>query len=191
MKNILSALKMFLCLTLLTGVIYPLLITLVAQVTMAKQANGSFLVENGKRVGIPLIAQKFTSERYFWPRPSAIDYNPLPSGGSNLGPTSRILKNEVEERREFLSKAHPEHAHEIPSELLFASASGIDPHISPAAAYFQIDRVSKARNLEKERVMRLIDEMTEQRYLNVLGKPCVNVFLLNRALDGLSSSATF
>lgn len=187
MKNILNALKMLLCLTLLTGVIYPLFITLVAQLTMKKQANGSFLVENGKKVGTPLIAQKFISERYFWPRPSAIDYNPLPSGGSNQGPTSRALKQAVEERRQVMLKTHPEQAHEIPSELLFASASGLDPHISPAAAYYQLDRVIKARNLEKqkERVIRLIDEMTEQRYFNLIGRPCVNVFLLNRALDNM------
>jgi K+-transporting ATPase ATPase C chain len=181
---------MFLWLTLLTGVIYPLFITLVAQLTMSKQANGSFLVDEGKIVGTPLIAQKFTSERYFWPRPSAIDYRPLPSGGSNLGPTSSILKQVVEERRQILSKAHPEQADSIPSELLFASASGLDPHISPAAAYFQVDRVLKARNLEqqRDRVIKLIDEMTEHRFLYIIGRPCVNVFLLNRALDGMEKN---
>ncbi len=178
---------MFLWLTVLTGVIYPLFITFIAQLTMSKQANGSFLVEEGKIIGTPLIAQKFMSERYFWPRPSAIDYRPLPSGGSNLGPTSSILKQVVEERRQILSKAHPEQADSIPSELLFASASGLDPHISPAAAYFQVDRVIKARNLgeQKDRVIQLISEMTEQRFLYIFGRPCVNVFLLNRSLDDM------
>lgn len=186
MKNIQNAFKMCICLTLLTGVIYPLFITTVAQLTMPKQANGSFIMENGIKVGTPLIAQKFLSDRYFWPRPSAIDYNPLSSGGSNLGPTSSTLKQVVEERRQALSKYYPQQDL-IPSELLFASASGLDPHISPATAHSQVDRVLKARNIEKhkERVMQLIDEMTEQRYFHIIGRPCVNVFLLNKALDSL------
>ena len=134
-------LRMFMWMLFLTGIAYPLCVTLISYVAMRHKAQGSLLTFEGRVIGSSLIAQKFESSQYFWPRPSAIDYQPLPSGGSNLGPTSRELKKEVEMRRSrYTSK-------QVPSELLFASASGIDPHISPEAAYFQSSRVANARHI--------------------------------------------
>ncbi len=172
---------MFLWLTLLTGLLYPLLITLIA-LTMKQKAEGNFVFTEGRRVGAELIGQKFESAKYFWSRPSAIDYNPLPSGGSNFGPTSAALKKAVDERREKWIKAH--NRQDIPAELLFASGSGLDPHLSLPAAYFQIARVAKARNLDEERVKELIDNLAIRRRFGFLGEECVNVLLLNIALDG-------
>jgi K+-transporting ATPase ATPase C chain len=179
--------RMFLWLTLVTGVVYPLLMTGIAQLTMSKEANGDFLLSKGKVIGALMIAQKFESEQYFWPRPSAIDYNPLPSGGSNLGPTSAILKKNVEERQEKILKAHQGKKENIPSELLFASGSGLDPHISVKTANFQIDRVAKARGLDsaegKKEIEQLIGQATTKRRFIFFGEPYVNVLLLNKLLD--------
>ena len=119
--------------TILTGIIYPLLITLIAQGLFAGKASGSLITQNDKVIGSALIGQKFTSSKYFWPRPSAVDYNPLPSSGSNLGPTSADLKAKVQSQRDSLMAANPG-KDQIPSDLLFASASGLDPDISPEAA---------------------------------------------------------
>ena len=163
--------RMFVCLAILTGVIYPLLMTLLAQVAMPHKANGSFVEAQGKIIGSSLIAQKFTGDKYFWPRPSAGDYNPLASGGSNLGPTSAALKKIVEQR----------HADNKPSDLIYASGSGLDPHITPAAAYYQINRVAQSRGMDSQAVKTLIDSHIEGR---LFGAPCVNVLLLNLALDG-------
>jgi len=185
MNTVWNNFKMFLWLTLITGVIYPLFITGIAQLTMKKNAEGDFLSSNGKIIGSTLIAQKFESDKYFWSRPSAVDYNPLPSGGSNLGPTSMALKKAVEERKEKNSKANQVDKNNIPSELLFASGSGLDPHISISAAYFQIDRVAKARNIERKKIEQLVDHMTIKRRLGFLGEPHVNVLLLNLSLDEL------
>lgn len=192
MKLMWQALKMFLWMTLLTGILYPMLITEIAQLTMKQKADGDFILRDGKRVGSALIAQKFQSDKYFWPRPSAVDYNPLPSGGSNLGPTSKKLKQLVQERKEIVLKAHhlpPEAA--VPSELLFASGSGLDPHISPATAIFQLDRVLKARNADaelKKTLEDLIVKNTEKPFLGFIGEPCVNVLKLNLALDEWEAS---
>lgn len=185
MRNLLHALKMFVWLTLVTGVIYPLFITLVAQATMQHKANGSILYEGEKAVGSELIAQKFEDPRYFWGRPSAVDYSAMPSGASNLGPTSSVLKKIVEARKEVLSRYQEEPIKSYPSELLFASASGIDPHISPEAAYFQIERIVKARNIDPQKInlKGLIDHATRPRFIGFIGTPCVNVLLLNQALD--------
>jgi potassium-transporting ATPase KdpC subunit len=172
-----KSLKMFIWLSLLVGVIYPFLVTAIALLAMPAKATGSFIINNGQIVGSTLIAQKFENEGYFWPRPSAIDYNPLPSGGSNLGPTSLKLKQQVEKRREKY------HAQEIPSELLFASGSGLDPHLSPEAAYFQVERIAHVRQIKSERVKELIDSFIHKRHLGFLGKKCVNVLKLNLALD--------
>lgn len=181
--------KMFLWLTLLTGIAYPLFITGIAQLIMERQAEGSCIFVNGKIIGSKLISQKFESDKYFWPRPSAVDYNPLPSGGSNLGPTSALLKKTVEERKEKIAKAHHVEASQVPSELLFASGSGLDPHISPEIVYFQIERVIKARGLDSDSGKKALDDlikrMTIPRALGFLGEPCVNVLLLNKALDEL------
>jgi len=192
MNTIWTNLRIFLWMTLLTGIIYPLFITGIAQLTMKNQADGNFISIDGKIVGATLIAQKFDGDKYFWSRPSAIDYNPLPSGGSNLGPTSAALKQIVEERREKLAKAHNVDKKEIPSELLFASGSGLDPHISVEAAYFQIDRISKARGLDsltrKNEIKQLIYQATTKRHSGFFAEPCVNVLVLNISLDKLLHS---
>lgn len=180
MNTLWSALRMFLWLTILTGVAYPLLITILAQVAVHHKANGSFVLHQDKVVGSSLIAQKFESNTYFWPRPSAIDYNALASGGSNLGPTSAVLQKAVAERQAAISKNN---AGAIPSELVYASGSGLDPDISPDAAYFQVDRVAKARGLDPQTVKNLVDSHTQKRRLGLFGAPCVNVLLLNLALD--------
>lgn len=173
---------MFVWMTLLAGLAYPLLITGMAQLTMKTKADGDMMYSKGKIVGSKWIAQKFESDKYFWPRPSSIDYNPLPSGGSNLGPTSSALKKAVEERKEKISRGKKV---DIPSELLFASGSGLDPHISLSTAYFQIDRIIKARGLDRQSLENLIKDMTIKRSMGFIGEPCVNVLELNIALDNL------
>jgi len=193
MKSIWVNLKMFLWMTLLTGAIYPLLITGIAQLFFKDMANGGLETLNEKVVGANLIGQKFSSDKYFWGRPSFVDYNPLPSGGSNLGPTSAVLKKTVAERKAMIIKAHGIAANaKIPAELLFASGSGLDPHISPEAAYFQVDRVVKSRKLNpegKEKILHMINELTEKRRFGFLGKPYVNVLLLNKSLVNISERA--
>jgi K+-transporting ATPase ATPase C chain len=173
--SFLKPLRLFLLLTLITGILYPLFITLIAQMTMQSKAEGSILVIDGKSIGSHLIAQKFESDKYFWGRPSSNNYNPLSSGGSNLSLTNKALKKAVDERKEKILKAHG--TEKAPAELLFASASGLDPHISIDTAYFQIDRIAKARNLEKEKIKKLIDERRTYSYVNVLE--------INLALDQL------
>lgn len=186
MKKIQNNLRMFLWMTLLTGIIYPLIITGIAQLTMKHKADGDFIVSNGKLVGAKLIAQKFEGDKYFWARPSSIDYNPLPSGGSNFGPTNSELKKAVDERSTKILKAHSGDKSKIPSELLFASGSGLDPHIAVETAYFQIDRIAKARNLEHKQIKELIDNMVI-RYRTVFsGNGYVNVLSLNIALDAMN-----
>lgn len=159
-------LRLFLLLTAVTGILYPLFVTLIAQFAMPFLANGSMVEQRGSL----LIAQNFNSESYFWPRPSAIDYDPLrPSGGSNLGPTSKRLK-------ELVQKRLKQYGREAPSELLYASGSGLDPHISLAAAYYQAPRVANARGRNVNEINSLIDSLAEsERYINVL--------LLNLHLD--------
>lgn len=185
MKKIWNNMRMFLWLTFLTGIIYPLLVTGIAQLTMKQKADGNFIFRKDKIIGAPLIAQKFESNIYFWGRPSAIDYNPLPSGGSNLGPISAILRRVVDERRRNILKSQLA-TKEIPSELLFASGSGLDPHISIQTAYFQIHRIAQARGLESEKIKDLIDKLAILPSLGFIGYPYVNVLLLNLALDKLS-----
>ena len=184
MKDVRNSLKMFIWMTFLTGIVYPLMITGIAQLTMRHKANGEFFFINGKIVGAKLIAQKFENPRYFWPRPSVIDYNPLSSGGSNLSPTSSILKKVVEKRMEKVQGANDQVS--VPVELLFASGSGLDPHISLEAARFQIDRIAKARGWDekdKKKLNNLIETQSEGRYFGFLGEPCVNVLKLNLALE--------
>lgn len=192
MKNLWDSLKVFLFLTLITGIIYPLIITGIAQFTMKQKADGGFISVERKIVGAELIGQKFENNKYFWGRPSAVDYNPLPSGGSNLGPTSIALKKAVEDRKAVILKSQtiPEGT-QIPSELLFASGSGLDPHISPAAAHFQIPRIIKARGWDDNKVneiAKLVEQMTEKSFLAFLFPPRVNVLKINLALDELEAS---
>ncbi len=186
MKTLRSALVLFLLLTLLTGVVYPLLVTLIAQAVFPRQANGSIVERDGKPVGSELIGQQFDDPRYFWSRPSKTDpvpYNAASSNGSNLGPTNPDHLKAVRERIEAIRKAHPEQTGPVPIDLVTASASGLDPHISPAAAEYQVWRVAKARGLSEDRVRQLVTASTEGRKLGLLGEPRVNVLRLNLALD--------
>jgi K+-transporting ATPase ATPase C chain len=189
MKTLLTALKLIALMTIILGILYPLVITGITQAIFPHKANGSLLETNGKIVGSSLIGQKFESERYFWPRPSAIDYNPLPSGGSNLGPTNAELQRQITFRRSMLLKAHALSERTIiPLDLLFASGSGLDPHISPEAARFQAERIARARGFDRNtenRLNHLIDEYIEPRTLVILGEPRVNVLKINLALDSL------
>ena len=179
-----TALLLLFWLTILTGVVYPLSITGVAQALFPVQANGSLIDVGGVLVGSALVGQANDDPRYFWPRSSATGYNALPSGATNLGPTSGALAAAVAARAAALRRAHnlPPDA-PIPADMLFASASGLDPHISPAAAQMQIERVAHARNLPAGQVTALVAQFTEPLQLGLLGQPRVNVLLLNLALD--------
>ncbi len=189
MKQMIHNIQMFIWMILLTGLLYPLLITGIAQLTMKQKADGDFISLKGKKVGAVLIAQKFESERYFWPRPSTNDYNPLPSGGSNLGFISTELKKRVEERKKKILNANGNQG-TAPAELLFASGSGLDPHITPSTAYFQSERIAKARGIKKEQVKNLIDKMTLKASLRFIGESRVNVLMLNIALDELAQASS-
>lgn len=189
MKTISIAIKIFLVFTILTGIIYPLLVTGIAQVVFPRQANGSLILKDNKVIGSELIGQKFDSPIYFSSRPSANEYNPLPSGGSNYGLTSAKLKALVAKRKNKFSALNGLGKNaEIPSEMLFASASGLDPHISPEAAGLQINRIATARhfsNTQKEQLKTLVESASEAPQLGCLGESRVNVLLLNIALDKL------
>jgi K+-transporting ATPase ATPase C chain len=172
--------------TLLTGVLYPLLITGVAQLLFPHQANGSLITENGRVVGSELIGQAFEKPGYFWSRPSATApyaYNAGASTGTNQGPLNPALKDAVAARMDALKKGDPDNEAPIPVDLVTSSGSGLDPHISPAAAYYQVHRVAQARGMSEEAVSRLVDAHVEGRTLGIFGEPRVNVLLLNRALD--------
>jgi K+-transporting ATPase ATPase C chain len=180
------ALAVFAVLTLVTGVAYPALVTLVAQVAFPHRANGSLIERDGRAVGSELIGQPFDDPRYFWGRPSATSpgpYNAAASTGSNLGPTNPALLDAIRDRVKALRAAHPDQAGPIPADLVTASASGLDPHISPAAAAYQVTRVAKACGLAADDVRRLVAAHTEDRTLGVLGERRVNVLRLNLALD--------
>jgi potassium-transporting ATPase KdpC subunit len=189
MKTISIAIKIFLVFTILTGIIYPLLVTGIAQVVFPHQANGSLILKDNKIIGSELIAQKFDNTIYFTSRPSAIDFNPIPSGGSNYGLTSVKLKAQVMERKnKFIKLNKLDKNAEIPSEMLFASASGLDPHISPEAAVLQINRIAETRNfsnVQKQKLKSLVEKMSKDPQLGCLGETRVNVLLLNIALDKL------
>lgn len=192
--QLIISIKIFAVFTLLCGVIYPLLITGIAQSVFPNKANGSMIVVDDKIVGSELIGQKFDSASYFQSRPSAVDYNPLPSGGSNLGPSSEKLKEQVLECEAQFRKANelPE-SEKVPSEMLFASASGLDPHISPQAALLQVERVASARNLnseQKQQLVKLVNDLTEKPQFSVLGESRINILKLNLALDNLDKPKT-
>lgn len=179
-------LGVFAVLTLLTGVAYPLAITVAAGVLFPDRANGSLLVRDGRVVGSRLLGQPFSDPRYFWSRPSATLPQPYAgeaSGGSNLGPSNPALAAVVRARVERLRAADPTDRAPVPVDLVTASASGLDPHISPAAAEFQIGRVARVRHLEAATVRALVAAHTEPRTLGFLGEPRVNVLELNLALD--------
>jgi K+-transporting ATPase ATPase C chain len=189
MKNqIRPALTMLLLLTVLTGLVYPLTVTGLAQLFFPDQANGSLIVGEGKVIGSKLIGQYFDKPEYFWSRPSAtapFPNNAAASGGSNLGPTNPALIEAVKARVAALRAADPGNDLPIPVDLVTASGSGLDPHISPAAALYQAKRVARARNLDETTVLTLVAQHTEGRQLGVLGEPRVNVLRLNLALDAV------
>lgn len=176
---------MLLALSLITGLAYPAMVTGMAQALFPHQAGGSLVTSGGKVIGAELIGQQFSGPGHFWGRPSATGpqpYNAAASGGSNLGPTNPAQLQNVSERAEALRKAHGDGP--VPAELVTASASGLDPHISPAAALYQAGRVARERGLEEATVRQLIARRTESRQLGLLGEARVNVLLLNRDLDG-------
>jgi potassium-transporting ATPase KdpC subunit len=199
LREIRPAIVVLLALTLLTGLVYPLVMTGIAGVVFPYQARGSLIERDGHVVGSTLIGQNFTGDKYFHGRPSATTapdpddssktvpapYNAANSGGSNLAPSNKALIDRVQGDLDTLRKENP--ATPVPADLVTTSASGLDPDISPEAAYFQVPRVAKARNLTENQVRQLVSDHIEERSLGLLGEPRVNVLLLNLALDRLSA----
>ena len=188
LKELRPAVMSFVLLTLLTGIAYPLLVTGISQLTMPAKANGSLIMKDGKPVGSSLIGQSFSDPKYFWGRPSAT--SPMPnnaasSGGSNLGPTNPALLDAVKARVLALRDADPGNTQSVPVDLVTASASGLDPHISPAAAEYQLARVARVRTLAPDTLRKLVADHTEGRQFGILGEPRVNVLELNLALDAM------
>jgi K+-transporting ATPase ATPase C chain len=185
-EQILPGLRIKIFMTVLLGVIYPLAITGICQVFFPHQANGSLITGGGKVIGSELIGQNFSRPEYFQPRPSAAGsdgYDSTSSGGSNYGPTNKKLIDRVTASVEKFRKENPDYQGPIPADLLTASASGLDPHISPASAEAQVPRVAKARGVAVERVTQLMAQFTERPDLGILGEPRVNVLMLNLELD--------
>jgi potassium-transporting ATPase KdpC subunit len=187
MKTLTISIKIFLFFTVITGIIYPLFVTGIAQVVFPAKANGSLIVQNNQIIGSELIGQQFDSAIYFSSRPSSVSYNPLPSGGSNYGLTNAKLKNIVAERKhQFNTVNLLDSMTVVPSEMLFASASGLDPHISPQAALLQVNRIAQARNYSSEQKKKLINivlDLSEAPQFLFLGEARVNVLLLNLEAD--------
>lgn len=187
MSELRPALMSFLLLTLLTGVAYPLVVTGVGQALFADKANGSLIESGDKQIGSRLLGQPFSGPQYFFGRPSATapqPYNGAASSGSNQGPTNPALMTAVADRVAALRALDPDNKARVPVDLVTASGSGLDPHISPAAAEYQVARVARARNLPEEQIRKSVQQATEGRTLGILGEPRVNVLELNLALDG-------
>ncbi len=185
MKDLFAALRLFLVLTVLTGILYPLAVAGVASFAFPSASEGSMVLSKGKAVGSRLIGQPFDDPKYLWARPSATtpaSYNAASSSGSNLGPTNPALREAIAGRVKALRATGA--TGPVPTDLVTTSASGLDPHISPEAAEFQVPRLARARGVSEETVRRAIVEHTEGRTLGLLGEPRVNVLLVNLALDG-------
>lgn len=190
-KMLYPSVILLIVMTVLTGMAYPLLITGIAQSVFPDQANGSLIWKNGRPVGSRLIGQHFSENKYFWSRPSATSpysYNAAASSGSNLGPTNPTLTDQVKDRIARLKVADPENPLPIPVDLVTSSASGLDPHISKAAADYQIGRIARVRNLPKEKLQELVKKYATYPRFGFLGEPKVNVLELNLALDEIERS---
>jgi K+-transporting ATPase ATPase C chain len=187
MKNLTISIKLFIVITIITGIIYPIAMTCFALISFPQKANGSMILKDNKILGSELIAQQFTKPEYFWGRPSAIAYNPMPSGGSNLSPVGKTFKGQFQARIDTIRKYQGNiDLKQIPKDLLFASASGVDPHISPEAAYFQVERIANSRHFnaeQKEKLIGLINKSIENPDFFILGEKSVNVLLLNLEVD--------
>lgn len=193
LKQIRISILMLMTMTVLTGLVYPMAITAIAQIVFPKQANGSLIVRDGKIVGSELIGQPFEDPKYFWSRPSATTpypYNAGASTGSNLAVTNPAQIDAIAERAKKLREADPGDTLPTPIDLVTASGSGLDPHISVAASKYQIPRVAHARRMSPETVAKFVDEATQGRQLGVLGEPVVNVLKLNLALDQAAKDPT-
>lgn len=190
-SSLVTSVIMFMSLTVLTGILYPLVMTGICEIAFPDKAHGSMVTQNGRETGSSLLGQQFSSSRYFHPRPSAVDYNPLPSSGSNWGPAADTLMKLVYVReRAFRLQNGLDSTTSVPAEMLFASASGLDPHISPESAYLQVDRIARARGWGEELRRQLTAHVAahiEPRQLGVLGEPRINVLLLNLDLDSMDS----
>lgn len=189
MKTLIISLKLLVFMTLLTGIVYPVFIYLIAKTIFPEKSAGSLVKINEKIIGSELIGQKFESKKYFQSRPSAVDYQPMPSGGSNLAPTSQILKARIDSLRDsyIVWNELPEKT-EVPPDAVFSSGSGIDPHISPMNALLQSDRISKERDFDvnkKKQLIELINRLTENPQYGFLGEPRINVLKINLDLDKL------
>jgi K+-transporting ATPase ATPase C chain len=190
LKHLRTAAISFLLFTVLTGLLYPLAITGIAQLVFPWQANGSLIKKDGKVVGSALIGQPFSDPKYFWSRPSATSpyqYNAAASAATNYGPLNPALTSEVSQRISDLKKVDSLNTNPIPVDLVTSSGSGLDPHISIAAALYQLPRVARVRGLSVDKVRGLVNEYTEGRFLGILGEPGVNVVKLNLALDQMQS----
>ncbi len=186
MKNIYKDIKLHFSTLILFGLLFPLLIWAIGLI-FPNQSNGLPIYKNGELVGFENIGQKFYSDKYFWGRPSAVDYNAASTGGSNKGPSNPEYLKEVEKRIEDFLQKNPEvKRSEIPSDIVTASGGGLDPHISPQAAFIQIPRVARARNVDKETIRKLVKENIESPFLGMFGPEKVNVLKLNLALDNLN-----
>jgi potassium-transporting ATPase KdpC subunit len=187
-EQIKPALMTFLILTIITGVIYPLLVTGIAKGFFREKATGSLIYQNGKTVGSALIGQPFDDPRYFWSRPSAtspVSYNAAASSGSNFGPMNPLFIDAVKSRITAIKSADPDNNKLIPVDLITSSASGLDPHISLAGAYYQIPRIARLRGLSEDTLKTIVEQHTSGRFLGLIGEPVVSVLQLNLALDDL------